>query len=353
MSTERTNEEDERQSGGRFFREMLRDVRPEHIADMIAMLWLFGHGDKKVPVPKEGQWMLKMPHGYGLVGEGGVGYYIEPPPGQRTARPDNPDDGKGAKLDCCDTQGILELCERARKAKRPERDQILAQLYTLDLDRCKTKAVEAVELLTYDLIVVNDGGARLKNSPHWLNQKNCCIPDMGTVTMYCPSVPSELMENTVPRYPLPPSKHVPYSVLPIRTNPFGEPPSTFVRGRIVNLDNGFTDPHHCRQSRVGMAHKLRRFRLQWLHPAIHHGPRLTAFIPSYDFTGASDGGAPNSSLRLSAGILYGTADSGGNWGNGTIFSFPLPPLPQPELTITRSKYGVQNQNRREWFHYSA
>ena len=148
-------DEEERQNGGRFFREMLRDVRPEHVGDMIAMLWLFGHGDKKVPVPKEGSWLLKMPHGYGLVGEGPVGYYIEPPPGQ-AARQTNPDGGEGAKLDHYDTQGILDLCDLARKAKRPERDQILAQLYALKFARCQTKAIESIESLTFDLIVVNE-----------------------------------------------------------------------------------------------------------------------------------------------------------------------------------------------------
>ena len=134
---------------------MLRDVRPEHVGDMIAMLWLFGHGDKKVPVPKEGSWLLKMPHGYGLVGEGPVGYYIEPPPGQ-AARQTNPDGGEGAKLDHYDTQGILDLCDLARKAKRPERDQILAQLYALNFARCQTKAIESIESLTFDIIVVNE-----------------------------------------------------------------------------------------------------------------------------------------------------------------------------------------------------
>ena len=99
--------------------------------------------------------MLKMPHGYGLLGEGGVGYYIEPPPGQ-AARPTNPEDSETAKFDYRDTQGILELCDRARRAKRPERDGLLAQLYALNLDRCQTQALGAVERLTYDLIVVNE-----------------------------------------------------------------------------------------------------------------------------------------------------------------------------------------------------
>jgi hypothetical protein len=91
-----------------------------------------------------------------MVGEGPVGYYIEPPPGQASARPTNPDDGAVAKLDYRDTQGILALCDRARRAKRPERGGLLAQLYALNLDRCQTKALGAVERLTYDLIVVNE-----------------------------------------------------------------------------------------------------------------------------------------------------------------------------------------------------
>jgi hypothetical protein len=74
----------------------------------------------------------------------------------QAARPTNPDGGEAAKLDGCDTQGILELRDLARKAKRPERDQILAQLYALNFDRCQTKAIESIESLTFDLIVVNE-----------------------------------------------------------------------------------------------------------------------------------------------------------------------------------------------------
>jgi len=60
-----------------------------------------------------------------------------------------------AKLDDHDTEGILALCEQARRAVRPERDPLIALLYSLNLDRCRTRALEAVEGLTYDL-VVND-----------------------------------------------------------------------------------------------------------------------------------------------------------------------------------------------------
>jgi hypothetical protein len=74
----------------------------------------------------------------------------------QAARPTNPGGGEAAKLDGCDTQGILEVCDWARRAKRPERDQILAQVYALNFDRCQTKAVESIESLTFDLIVVNE-----------------------------------------------------------------------------------------------------------------------------------------------------------------------------------------------------
>src|SRR5690348_11869220 len=71
----------ERLSGGRFFRLMLREVKPEHVPDMLHMLWLFSHGGKKLMVPEEGRWLMKMPHDYILVGEGRIGVRIEPPRG--------------------------------------------------------------------------------------------------------------------------------------------------------------------------------------------------------------------------------------------------------------------------------
>ena len=151
-----------RKSGGRFFRLMLREVKPEHVPDMIHMLWLFGHSGKAVLVPKDGQWRMKMPHGYALVGEGRVGVVIEPPPGQVALRPNNPhaDDHLQVsqatvpvpKLDEHDTQGVIALCEQARHTATPERDQVVSQIFALRLDRCRPKALDAVELLIYDLI---------------------------------------------------------------------------------------------------------------------------------------------------------------------------------------------------------
>jgi len=151
-----------RLSGGRLFRLMLRDVKPDHVPDMLHMLWLFSHGGKKLLVPQEGRWLMKMPHDYILVGEGRVGVRIEPPRGQVAPRADNPynDDHfkerhpsvSLPKLDEHDTQGVLGLCEQARKTARPERDPIISQIFALRLDRCRPNALDAVELLIYDLI---------------------------------------------------------------------------------------------------------------------------------------------------------------------------------------------------------
>ena len=151
-----------RKSGGRFFRVMLREVKPEHVPDMIHMLWLFGHSGKEIAVPGVGRWRMKMPHGYALVGEGRVGVTIEPPPGQITLRADNPDPGDHLqvsqltgsvpKLDEHDTQGVLALCEQARHTERPARDEVISRIFALNLDRCRPKALDAIELLIYDLI---------------------------------------------------------------------------------------------------------------------------------------------------------------------------------------------------------
>lgn len=44
------------------------------------------------------------------------------------------------------------------------------------------------------------------------------------------------------------------------------------------------------------------------------------FIDLYDFTGANDGGYPTSSVAVDAqGVVYGTASSGGNKGQGVVF----------------------------------
>jgi hypothetical protein len=108
-----------RKSGGRFFRLMLGEVNPEHVPDMIHMLWLFGHGGKELLVPKVGRWLMKMPHGYTLVGEGRAGVKIEPPRGQVALQADNPYGGdqfeqsrpalSGPKLDAHDMEGVLAL----------------------------------------------------------------------------------------------------------------------------------------------------------------------------------------------------------------------------------------------------
>src|ERR1019366_5356075 len=91
---------------------------------MIHMLWLIGHGGKELLVPKVGRWLMKMPHGYTLVGEGRAGVKIEPPRGQVAPRADNPYAGDHFEhnqptlsvpnLEEHDTQGVLALtvCER-------------------------------------------------------------------------------------------------------------------------------------------------------------------------------------------------------------------------------------------------
>jgi uncharacterized repeat protein (TIGR03803 family) len=43
------------------------------------------------------------------------------------------------------------------------------------------------------------------------------------------------------------------------------------------------------------------------------------FTTLYTFTGVSDGETPAAGLLLSGGTLYGTAQSGGSSGGGTIF----------------------------------
>ena len=50
----------------------------------------------------------------------------------------------------------------------------------------------------------------------------------------------------------------------------------------------------------------------------------SGFTSLYSFTGGSDGADPQSDLVLSGNTLYGTANSGGASGNGTVFSFTLP-----------------------------
>jgi uncharacterized repeat protein (TIGR03803 family) len=52
----------------------------------------------------------------------------------------------------------------------------------------------------------------------------------------------------------------------------------------------------------------------------------SGFTTLYSFTGGGDGGDPQSDLVLSGNTLYGTANSGGSSGNGTVFSFTLPSI---------------------------
>jgi uncharacterized repeat protein (TIGR03803 family) len=49
----------------------------------------------------------------------------------------------------------------------------------------------------------------------------------------------------------------------------------------------------------------------------------TAFTNLYSFTGGSDGGNPHGALALSGGTLYGTANSGGSSSNGTVFAINI------------------------------
>jgi len=56
----------------------------------------------------------------------------------------------------------------------------------------------------------------------------------------------------------------------------------------------------------------------------------TGFTTVYSFTGGSDGSDPLAGLILSGNTLYGTAESGGSSGHGTVFSLTLPP---PSLNI--------------------
>jgi uncharacterized repeat protein (TIGR03803 family) len=48
------------------------------------------------------------------------------------------------------------------------------------------------------------------------------------------------------------------------------------------------------------------------------------FTTLYSFTGNNDGADPEADLVLSGNTLYGTANSGGSSGNGTVFNFTLP-----------------------------
>jgi hypothetical protein len=60
--------------------------------------------------------------------------------------------GSVPKLDEHDTQGTIALCDQARHTARPERDRVISHIFALKLDRCPPKALDAIELLIYDLI---------------------------------------------------------------------------------------------------------------------------------------------------------------------------------------------------------
>lgn len=66
----------------------------------------------------------------------------------------------------------------------------------------------------------------------------------------------------------------------------------------------------------------------------------TGFTNLYNFTGGSDGANPYAGLLLSSNTLYGTAQSGGNGGNGTVFSLSLGSVNLPQLIIIRSGTNV-------------
>jgi hypothetical protein len=92
-NSDATGEAEQRRSGGAFFRHMLRNVRPDHVAEIVEMLRQMQDPEKPVLVPREGPWAMKRPEGYVLVGEGPVGLDIEPPP----ARPATCGDGHGVR----------------------------------------------------------------------------------------------------------------------------------------------------------------------------------------------------------------------------------------------------------------
>jgi hypothetical protein len=70
--------DEQRRHGGRFFRHLLRKVKPQHVPKMIDMLGKFGKGGKEIRVPQAGRWWMPMPHGYILIGQGPVGLRSNP-----------------------------------------------------------------------------------------------------------------------------------------------------------------------------------------------------------------------------------------------------------------------------------
>jgi hypothetical protein len=138
--------EEQRRRGGQWFRRLLKNVRPEHVGEMVHMLQRMQNGRKEIRAP-DGRWILTMPLDYGLVGEGPVVIGFDPPPSLRTAPPT-----VVPKVSEADIERIRWLSRKAVNVDRPERDAILAQLYALDLDKCPPAAVEEVEDATWRLI---------------------------------------------------------------------------------------------------------------------------------------------------------------------------------------------------------
>jgi uncharacterized repeat protein (TIGR03803 family) len=66
----------------------------------------------------------------------------------------------------------------------------------------------------------------------------------------------------------------------------------------------------------------------------------TGYATLYSFTGGDDGANPQAGLILSDNTLYGTAQKGGSSGQGTVFSLALAPVSAPQLTIIRSEAYV-------------
>jgi uncharacterized repeat protein (TIGR03803 family) len=69
------------------------------------------------------------------------------------------------------------------------------------------------------------------------------------------------------------------------------------------------------------------------------------FTVLYNFTGGSDGANPNTTLVLSGNTLYGTAESGGFSGHGTVFSLNLSSVVVP---IPLSIRGITNAVVLSW-----
>jgi len=150
---------DKRQRTGRFIRHMLRQVKPEHVPDVLDNLAKLNAFQKPIMVPT-GRWLMAMPHGYGLIGEGPAGFAIEP---CSKVHPESAGDelrfaaavalAATPPLDEKDTATIIRLCKEAVRAEKSKQDPIVAQLYALDWDRCAPEAIRAVELMTYELLV--------------------------------------------------------------------------------------------------------------------------------------------------------------------------------------------------------